>query len=285
MFNAKNNSEMKYRFTIICLLFSLICFPQFRIDTIILIDSNINFRSICNGKIYKEVYTGNHWSILDESEPLFLPGIKGSYDERGQADPTVINNEMWFDALNGNGQWDSIGYAVLKGGNWIKQGTVLGRGSGWDNKSIHHPVCIKHKRVYYLYYSGSSKNDPHIVKDIGLATSKDRIHFIKYENNPVLKTDNEEYLRPSRPLIIDRKWYMFYWYYDGKFRYMGLAESDNGFDWVKKGKFFGDESCGKCLTNITGSDVMAKGKEIYIYYSTVFPAYFCLIKLKTYEHK
>ena len=45
------------------------------------------------------------------SEPLFVFGNRGTFNECGHADPTVIYDngwKMWFDAMNRNGIWDKF---------------------------------------------------------------------------------------------------------------------------------------------------------------------------------
>ncbi len=257
---------------------------------------DMNFRSIVREKLYhafEETYGADSvWFISKRSSKdgltfqkrgssLLQRGPEGSFDRYGQADPTVIMEgpndwKMWFDALDSQRKWSSIGYATSKDGEtWVKHGPVLDKGNilDWDGKSIHHPVCIKWKGLYYMFYSGSSVNDPHIVKNIGVAISTDGVHFFKFSENPIVVTGSDwdrNYVRPSRPVLINGVWYMFYWGYNGIERSIGIATSQDLLHWTKQGKLFG--SCftedSSPFNNPTASDVMIRNNKIQLWYST-----------------
>lgn len=181
------------------------------------------------------------------STALMAAGGAGEFDEWGQADPTVIYDgvgdwKMWYDALTTTA-WEKLGYATsVDGITWNKVGSVIERGaSGWDNKSVHHPCCVKSGSTYYLFYSGASTGDAGIVKHIGLATSTDGINWTKTASNPVISTGapgqwDDDYIRPSAPIKIFNTWYMWYWGYDGSVHSMGLATSPDLITWTKKGQ-------------------------------------------------
>lgn len=203
---------------------------------------------------FDEGYYDGKWQIFTRTSsdgivfgpkigPLFPAGEPGSYDEKGQADPTVLIEDglwrMWFDAMNGSLYWDQLGYATSEDGfHWINHGSMIPRGKEgeWDAKSIHHPVVLKHDK-YYLYYSGC-KDDVYNVKDIGLAISEDGLTWTKIKD-PVIphgkQTEwDDRYVRPSKPIFIDGLWNMFYWGYNG-IHSMGLAVSDDLIHWRKCG--------------------------------------------------
>ena len=244
------------------------------------------FRSI----VFKDVYhifeegiIGGRWRIykrtsLDgislgsRSTALFPFGGKGAFDEFGQADPTVIYNgtwRMWFDAMNGSTEWDKIGYATsIDGNNWINKGPVLSRGEGWDSQAVHHPVCMEHEGIYYMYYGGCDGSNHYNVKNIGLATSKDGISWIKEKTNPIITNGkyNEwdcKYVRPSVPVFIDDRWFMFYWGFDGKIHSMGVAESDDLIKWEKIGKFISGTNN---HNGVTASQTLKEGSKIRMWY-------------------
>jgi len=218
------------------------------------------FRSIINVSgtyhIFEEVIAAD-WYIQKRTSAdgltlgaasgnLFSYGAPGTFDEKGQADPTVIYDgpgdwKMWFDAKNGASVWDKLGYATSTDGTtWTKVGAILERGAAgtWDDYAVHHPCAIKHNGVYYLYYSGDDDVD-YAVKNIGLATSTDGINWTKYASNPVLSigagTWDSLYLRPSCPILIHGLWYMWYWGFGGTTHKMGLATSPDLFTWTKSG--------------------------------------------------
>lgn len=269
---------------------------RFNFSNGIALINDMNFRCIIRDKSYhafEETYGPDSvWyiskrvskdglSFQKRGPSLISRGADGSFDRYGQADPTVIQEnskdwKMWFDALDSKRMWSSIGYATSKDGEtWIKQGPVLNKGNilEWDGKSIHHPVCIKSNDLYYMFYSGASIKDPHIVKDIGLAISTDGVHFFKYSNNPILSTGNEwdkNYVRPSRPVLIKNVWYMFYWGYNGMQRSIGVATSSDLVHWTKQGKLFGNHLTedSSPFNNPTASDVMIKNQRIQLWFTT-----------------
>jgi predicted GH43/DUF377 family glycosyl hydrolase len=241
------------------------------------------FRSIIyiNGLFYffSEGFIKERWEIyilkssdgiiLDsKSDSIFPVGGQGTFDEKGQADPTVIYEngqwKMWFDALNGKEQWDMLGYATSENGlKWVNHGPVLGRGTGWDSKAVHHPCVIKTDK-YYMFYSGTD-SDTGNVKNIGLAISDDGIKWVK-KDDPVLTVGDWDYnyIRPSCPVLIKDLWHMFYWGF-GDNHYMGLATSGDLVHWTKKVKVLESDVPHE---GITASMPIKIDNELRIYYAT-----------------
>lgn len=234
--------------------------------------------------IFEEDMIDSRWRIFKRTskdginlnphgEALFPLGGQGSYDERGQADPAIIYDysdeiwKMWFDAFNERLNWDKLGYATSADGDaWTAHEPVLQRGKQgeWDSLSIHHPVVLKEDK-YYLYYSGCC-DGLYNVRNIGLATSKDGISWMK-EKNPVLTIADgweNKYIRPSRPILIGDDWFMFYWGFDGNVHSMGLAISDDLKRWQKCGKIFGGTSE---HDGITASMPIHDGNRIRMWYA------------------
>lgn len=252
------------------------------------------FRSVAfvNGLFYifSEGYKDERWEIYirtsedgivlsDRSNSIFPPGRIGSFDEKGQADPTVIYDgqwKMWFDALDGNGIWDKLGYATSRDGlKWINHGPVISRGAGWESKAIHHPCCIKHGDKYYLYYSATDTEIGN-VKDIGLAVSYDGIRWVK-QKYPVMTTGDWDhgYIRPSCPILINGIWNMFYWGF-GDNHYMGLAQSMDLVNWIKKGKVLETDIVHE---GITASMPIRVNNEVRLYYATFDDIYVRMTKV------
>ena len=191
---------------------------------------------------------GLHWT--NKSAALLLKGGAGTFDGKGQADPSVIRESatdwrMWFDALSSASIWDKIGYATSEDGdNWTKYGEVLSRGAAgaWDGAWVHHPSCVKHNGLYYMYYGGSRNTNTNY--NIGLATSVDGINWEKDINNPIIEYGSagqwdSAYVRPSSNIInINGVWYMYYWGYNGTYFSIGLATSLDMRNWKKRGLIY-----------------------------------------------
>ena len=243
------------------------CIPKIYPEPLIY---NNNIRSIVNVggtyHLFNEInigYTLFQWGITKRtssdgitfsaaSAKLFPFGGSGSYDEKGQADPTVIYDgvndwKMWFDAKTNANTWISIGYATSADGTaWSAYGAVLNKGSAgeWDDVFVHHPSVVKDGSTYYMFYAGAKSTSATVYK-IGLATSSDGINWSKYASNPVITVGSvgqwdRGYVRPSNPIKLNGLWYMWYWGYDGTNNSMGLATSPDLQTWTKRGKLFGD---------------------------------------------
>ena len=248
---------------------------------------DINFRSIVyDGTTYhffEEIFTGGIWynkkrtstdklTFSAASASLLAVGGAGAFDEKGQADPTVIREsatdwKMWFDALNGADLWDKLGYATSTDGTtWVKVGSVIERGvaGSWDDYFIHHPAVIKYNGVYYMFYAGAKSTSAANYK-IGLATSVNGINWTKEATNPVLTIGaggdfDDLYIRPSCPILIYGTWYMWYWATKtGPTYALGLATSPDLITWTKQGKVY-DLPTGSMPVVISGT----RGEDKFI---------------------
>lgn len=78
--------------------------------------------------------------------------------------------------------------------DWIDCGTIFGHGKAgeWDYYlwGGFASSVVKKDGVFYLYYQGAPGCDEGegtvTWRSIGVATSKDGVHFSKYEGNPIL---------------------------------------------------------------------------------------------------
>jgi hypothetical protein len=231
---------------------------------------------------FGELYVDSKWKIIRETSSdgliftdnrtaLLTNGGVGEFDEIGQADPSVIYEgngdwKMWYDATESplNIKW-TLGYATsVDGETWTKYGKILDVGGvgEWDEGHLHHPVCLKHNGIYYLYYSGAPKPYGHFVKNIGLATSTDGINWTKHPSNPIISIGQpgsweDWYVRPSLPIYIYGTWYM--WYYGdntGLVMQCGLATSKDLITWTKS-------PLNPVITNTSGARVTATTPILY----------------------
>ena len=140
--------------------------------------------------------------------------------------------------------------------DWTDLGTIIkpGPAGAWDNHldgMISPSTAIKKDGIYYLYYIGADGNrstdgGPR-HRALGVATSTDGTHFIKYSGNPIitfLPHNNEEEGIFSAGATVDDNGDIVLYYSacdagsatsenvncDGR-----LAVSLNGFDFVDKG--------------------------------------------------
>ena len=260
--------------------------------------SRCNFRCIVQKDgfhIFEEDLIDGHWRIFrrdskdgtrfsERSNPLFPLGLEGSFDEWGQADPTVLYDgtwKMWFDAMDKSYHWDKIGYATSEDGHtWNIKSTAIQRGAPgeWDEKSVHHPVVIKEDK-YYMYYSGCKPGEMHNVRHIGLAVSEDGLTWDKKGIVIEAGMDDEwdgEYVRPSNPVRLLGEWVMFYWGFN-KIHGMGIATSTDLIHWDKRMQI---DSGTDSHDGITASWAISDGHKVRIWYTTFDD---CEVFIKDYD--
>jgi len=111
--------------------------------------------------------------------------------------------------------------------HWTKHGTMLTNGAAveWDSDFTAHAYVFSEKNKYYMFYDGSSKGN--WLEEIGLAESRDLLHWKKFSANPVFKAGREwwEKRHVSRCSVFKKnnKYYLFYAGHDGKRERIGLA--------------------------------------------------------------
>lgn len=99
-------------------------------------------------------------------------------------DPYVVEECDAYRMYVSERKTGSIITVLSKSGiNWGKKETSLyhGEKGTWEERVNRACVC-KRGNIWYMWYTGQSSNN----SKIGLATSKDGVHFNKYGNNPVL---------------------------------------------------------------------------------------------------
>jgi beta-fructofuranosidase len=92
----------------------------------------------------------------------------------------------------------SVGHAVSKD---LKTWTVLpdalhpshDNPDAFDNYTTWTGSIIQHQKLWYMFYTGSMKQEKGLVQRIGLATSKDLIHWQKHSPQPLIEADANYY--------------------------------------------------------------------------------------------
>jgi predicted GH43/DUF377 family glycosyl hydrolase len=119
-----------------------------------------------------------------EPAPVLMPGPRGSWDERGVADPYVIRTSSslyLFYLGQDRAQRQRIGVTrSLDGVHWEKLRTnpvlELGEPGAFDENGLGEPAVWIAKGFYWMLYTG---RDVHENRRLGLARSIDGIHWKK----------------------------------------------------------------------------------------------------------
>ncbi len=178
---------------------------------------------------------GIHWS---EPPLIVLPPRKESGWEDDINRPIVIKRSdgyhMWYTG-QAKGH-SSIGYATSSDGkNWSRMSSapVITTDQPWEKGAVMCPHVIwdEEQRQFRMWYSGGGQYEP---EAIGYATSKDGLHWIKSEANPVFRPDKSlewEQERVTACQVIKQDgWYLMFYigFRDIDHAQIGVARSRDG---------------------------------------------------------
>jgi beta-1,2-mannosidase len=133
------------------------------------------------------------------------------------------------------------------------QDPILKREIAWEEKDVFNPAAVvRNNTVYLLYRAQDISGKPAGTSRIGLAYSKDGLHF-KRRKDPVLFPDNDVYKKYEweggceDPRIVEddkNNYYMTYTAYDGTTARLFIATSTDLIHWKKHGSVFKNASGG-----------------------------------------
>lgn len=86
----------------------------------------------------------------------------------------------------------TVGHAVSHDlRQWVHQGTVLEAGElgSWDDRVIWTGSVTIRDNLAYMFYTGISQAQLAPIQRIGLAVSKDLVHWERHADNPLLEVD------------------------------------------------------------------------------------------------
>ncbi|MEJ2596828.1 MAG: hypothetical protein P8Z00_00770 [Anaerolineales bacterium] len=129
----------------------------------------------------------------------------------------------------------SIGHAVSQDlCNWrilpdaLKPDTASGT---WDNYTTWTGSVIQHDGLWYLFYTGTNREERGRIQRIGLATSKDLINWRKHPQNPLITTSTSWYETFGGSSWREQAWrdpWVFQHPGDGRFYAFITARSKHG---------------------------------------------------------
>lgn len=116
--------------------------------------------------------------------------------------------------------------------------------TGFDSRNIYNMATIRENGVTYMLYRGEDKSEPQgqITGRIGLATSKDGIHFER-EDKPIIVPEydyEKKGIEDPRLIKVKDTYYLTYTAYDGDKARLCMATSNDLRNWQKHGPLFPD---------------------------------------------
>jgi predicted GH43/DUF377 family glycosyl hydrolase len=111
----------------------------------------------------------------------------------------------------------------------------VGPEGSWDSFTVETPRIFYENRLYYMMYCGSDRNKDYPFH-AGLATSKDLVHWKRYDRNPVFSRGGEDQWDEGAIWFttvekVNGRYYMWYEGYGG-----GTARSEPYGSYLKGGK-------------------------------------------------
>ena len=202
---------------------------------------------LANCIAYTESKDGVNWEL---PKLVLTPRYESDWEIHEVSHPTLVYKDglyhMWYTGRVFPSEITAarccIGYAVSKDGiHWEKQPEpVLIPQEAWENIAVMYPHVLWEEDLgcYRMWYSAGRITDPDAI---GVATSKDGIHWERYTLNPVFTPNSDKYWENAKTfscfvLPKQEEWYtMFYVGADGDgVLSIGLARSKDGVtDWQR----------------------------------------------------
>ncbi len=216
-------------------------------------------------------HDGNSWQKV--GGPVLEPSAFGWDSEFIAANGSVLVEKKtyyhWYQA----GRRASIGLAYSGDGvQWRRHPAPVlepGPPGSWDSEAVADPFVFRCGETLYLYYLGQ---DAMATQRLGVASSRDGVHWAKYPRNPVLNlgkpgTFDERGLGEPAVLPIARGLAMFYAGRDNsEYRRIGLALSADGLVWRKQSVVLDVVPQGWDSRVVTSPHAFVSGRKLFLWY-------------------
>ena len=157
---------------------------------------------------------------------------------------------------------------------------LVPEGEGWESANAYNPAVIHKGNKFYMLYRGEDRDTSlfrNLRSQIGLATSKDGIHWKKDKNNPVIRAEKEIELPGGveDPRLIEYEgtyyaYYTAYNYYDKpNIVKLCVATSSDLIHWEKKGVLFSGRKMKNPAVLVDPSNHPVKINGKFVMYSSV----------------
>jgi beta-1,2-mannosidase len=159
----------------------------------------------------------------------------------------------------------AIGPFVRYAGNPI----LTPQGAGWESLEAFNPGVVRVNGVYHMLYRGTM---PVNISAIGAATSRDGVHFTRYDGNPVIGhqlPDESVASEDPRLFYLDGTYYTLYTGFNGSSVNLNEATSSDALHWHQLGAVIAGTKNGALVANPEGRPVKIGG-EYVMYYGDEF---------------
>ncbi|MDQ6679334.1 MAG: hypothetical protein M3Z09_18785 [Acidobacteriota bacterium] len=174
----------------------------------------------------------------------------------------VVNGEFWYWYQAGGRTRPRIGLARSKDGeHWTRDpAPVLSPGpyASWDEQAVADPFVFRKEDWFYLYYLGQNRARQ---QQLGLARSRDGVHWQKLRANPILRAplpgtgamDENGLGEPAAWENAGLYWMLFTGRDSQENRSLALAYSRDGVQWQRTGQVFRGQAAwdGRVLCDAT----------------------------------
>ena len=178
------------------------------------------------------------WSRAPEN-PLIPGWVTGGY----ALSPAVLDDgdgyRMWFTGKPYGGDWLLFAASSADGVHWDLSlpPVLVGSAAPWESDGVVYAGVVREGSGFRMAYTGVQGC---CGSSVGVATSRDGVHWDKYAGNPVLGPTpgawDENLIGSSKVLIRDGSEYRLYYEGRGRGLYQtGLATSSDGVHWRKVG--------------------------------------------------
>lgn len=187
-------------------------------------------------------------------------------------DPYVTLQDGKFEMYVSHRDNNSIKkYSSDDGVKWENGITVLtgSHKNEWE-KIVNRASVLKKDHIWYMWYTGQNENQ----SMVGLATSKDGIHFERYEGNPVfIPSETYELQSVMNPCVMwDENEKIFKMWYSAGEKYepdvLCYATSEDGIHWTKykDNPIFQKSSNEYDKAKVGGCDVIKQSDTYMMFY-------------------
>ena len=155
----------------------------------------------------------------------------------------AANGSAMIGGSNETLYWYQAGHARPQIGlarNWKRESEPVlrpGPYRSWDERGVADPYVIRQGDLFYLYYTGLDRAQ---TQRLGVARSKDGVHWEKLVTNPILSPDNRRDSIDEAGLGEPAVWqagHSYWMLFTGRAwneeRRIGLAQSPDGVHWMR----------------------------------------------------